>query len=177
MKYQKIKGMLSRFAAPVALCVLGLCLILRPDSAAWLISMVIGWGLLLLGAVCVFSAIVGHDKTAMMLFCGIPLILLGLCLIRHPLALATYGGIILGIWLVVDGGKQVFRFGDRSWGIVTMVAGAVLVFLPLIASRLVFTICGVVLLVVGALMLLARLRRNRLDSGSDDPNIIDVDAL
>lgn len=167
-----MKELLARFAAPGALCVFGLCLLVKPDSAAWLISMAIGWGMLLLGALCVFSAvwghIAGHDKTGMMLACGIPLILLGLFLIRHPLLLATYGGIILGAWLIMEGGKRVFRLGDRSWGIVTMVSGAILIFLPLIASRLVFSICGAVLLVVGALMFISRLRRSRLEGGDDE---------
>lgn len=177
MKYQKFKNLVSLLLAPAALCVLGLCLILKPDLVPWLIAIFIGWGLVLLGVICGIGAIFGHDKTASKLFCTAAFLGMGGWLIRHPLMLATYGGIFIGVWLVIDGGQKVFRYGDRSWGIVSMVGGAVLCFLPMIASRLVFSVCGGVLLIAGVFMFIGRLRLRRLDSGNDDPNIIDVDAL
>lgn len=177
MKNRKLKGLLSLYAAPAVLCVLGLCLLLRPDSASALIARVLGWGLFALGVGCGISAIFGHGGTAVKILGTLVFLGLGGWLIRNPLALANAGGQFIGVLLITEGGQRVFRYGDKGWGLITIAAGAVLVFLPMIASRLVFSICGAVLLVVGVLMFIGRFHRCRLESGNDDPNIIDVDAL
>ena len=52
--------------------------------------------------------------------------------------------------------------------------GALLVLMPMSASRLVFTLCGVAVLVIGGVMLLDRIRGRRWLQGGDDPNIIDA---
>ena len=57
--------------------------------------------------------------------------------------------------------------------VVTAVMGLMLILLPMTASRMVFSLCGVVLLVVGGGMLAERIweKKNWED---DDPNIIDA---
>ena len=52
--------------------------------------------------------------------------------------------------------------------------GAVLVLMPMSASRLVFTLCGVAVLVIGGMMFFDRIRGRRWLTEGDDPNIIDA---
>ena len=42
------------------------------------------------------------------------------------------------------------------------------------ASRLVFTLCGIAVLVIGGMMLFDRIRGRRWLNEGDDPNIIDA---
>ena len=61
--------------------------------------------------------------------------------------------------------------------LVTAIVGVVLVVLPMTTSRLVFSLCGLVVLVTGIAMFLDRLKgRNRLEGPGEpeDPNIIDA---
>jgi len=54
------------------------------------------------------------------------------------------------------------------------VIGAVLILLPMTASRLVFTLCGIAVLVIGGIMFFDRIRGRRWIHEGDDPNIIDA---
>ena len=51
--------------------------------------------------------------------------------------------------------------------VVVTLLGAILVLMPMTASRLVFSLCGLVVTVVGIVMLLDRLRKPRLKDGGD----------
>ena len=57
--------------------------------------------------------------------------------------------------------------------VVTALVGVMLIFLPLTASRMVFSVCGIVVLVVGGGMLWERIWERKFMEG-DDPNIIDA---
>ncbi len=52
--------------------------------------------------------------------------------------------------------------------------GLILLLLPMTTSRLVFSLCGLVVLGLGIVMLLERLRLRRLLDEGDDPDIIDA---
>ena len=52
--------------------------------------------------------------------------------------------------------------------------GAILILLPMTTSRVVFSICGLVVLLIGIVMLVDRIRKRRLLEPKDDPNIIDA---
>ena len=58
MKKQKLAAFLSRYATPAVLIVLGLVLILCPDTASALISKVAGWGLMMAGIVVAVAMVV-----------------------------------------------------------------------------------------------------------------------
>ena len=49
-----------------------------------------------------------------------------------------------------------------------------LILLPMTASRLVFSLCGAVVAVIGVVMLVDRIRSRRWLDNGDDPNIIDA---
>ena len=78
----------------------------------------------------------------------------------------------LGIWLAMEGGACL-RKGNRVFGWVILAAAVALVLSPMTLSRLVFSACGLVVLLIGISMLLSRIRDQRfLDQGDD--NIIDA---
>ena len=95
----------------------------------------------------------------------------------HPLALAAWLGRFIGVLLIIDGLQDIGelrRFGKTFLlPLIVTIVGAVLVLMPMTTSRLVFTLCGVVVLIIGGAMLLDRMRsKPRLKSRSD---IIDAE--
>ena len=70
-------------------------------------------------------------------------------------------------------GGSCLRRGNRTFGVIILVAAVVLVLSPMTLSRLVFSLCGIVVLAIGAGMLVERIRnQSYLDKGDD--NIIDA---
>ena len=55
-----------------------------------------------------------------------------------------------------------------------MMFAIILVLAPMAASRLVFSLCGLILLCIGGAQLLDKLRRRKLGRGKDKPDIIDA---
>lgn len=176
MKKHQISAFVARFATPVALIVLGLVLLLCPDAASALISRVAGWCLMLAGVIVAVAMVVDRDWSVTKLLTILVLVGLGRWFLSHPLAWAAWGGRIIGVLLLLRGirdfTQSVFAQG-RVLSIATAVLGVVLLLLPMTASRMVFSLCGFVILAVGGGMLFERIweRRNGED---DDPNIIDA---
>ena len=97
----------------------------------------------------------------------------------HPLMLAATIGRFCGLFLWISSiqnirlNKKLGRRGILPW--VTAVVGFGLIFIiPLSISRMVFSLCGLVVLIAGIVILLDNLKsQNRLDE-PQDPNIIDA---
>lgn len=175
MNRWNLSSFLYRIAGPAALMVMGLILLLNPDSLSALISTVLGWGLLLAGAGFLAAAVLNRFGTIGSVLGGLLCFSLGGWLLRHPLVLAAGVGRIAGILLIIRGAQEWF---DSRWSRGRLLAGAcvalgiILVVLPMTASRVVFGLCGLSVLIVGAVMLVERLR----DSGGpkNPPDIIDA---
>ena len=94
------------------------------------------------------------------------------------LLLASFAGRIVGLLLLIDGIGDLMnarRQGIRGlMPLVATVLGAVLTLMPMSASRLVFSLCGLLVAIVGVVMLLERIRRRRLPGGDKDRKIIDA---
>ena len=176
MKKHQISEFVSRFATPVVLIVLGLVLIFCPDTASALISKVVGWGLLMAGIVVAVAMVVDSNWSVSKVLTVLTLVILGRWLMTHPLAWAAWGGRIIGLLLLLRGirdfTQSVFTQG-KVLSVVTAVLGLMLILLPMTASRMVFSLCGVAILAVGGGMLAERIweKKNWED---DDPNIIDA---
>ena len=176
MKKHQISDFISRFATPAVLIVLGLVLIFCPDTASALISKVAGWSLMMAGIVVAVAMVVDGNWSVSKILTILVLVGLGQWLMNHPLAWAAWGGRIIGLLLLLRGirdfTQSVFAQG-KVLSVVTAVLGLMLILLPMTASRMVFSLCGVVLLVVGGGMLAERIweKKNLED---DDPNIIDA---
>ena len=177
MKKRDILSLIYQLASPVLVMVLGAILLVSPDTASALISKILGWCLTLVGvglgiwAIADRKNVVGKGIAAVLLVCT------GGWLTAHPLLLAAGIGRFLGILIAIRGIRDWMLSRDRGNGntlaVITTVVGGVLVLLPMTTSRLVFRICGLVLLVIGGAMLVQRLKENRyLPGGKND--IIDA---
>ena len=176
MKKHPVSAFLSRFATPAVLIVLGLVLIFCPDAASALISKVAGWGLMMAGIIVAVAMVVDSNWSVSKILTILVLAGLGRWLMGHPLAWAAWGGRIIGLLILLRGirdfRQSVFTQG-KALSVLTAVLGLVLILLPMTASRMVFSLCGVVILAAGGGMLAERIweKKNWED---DDPNIIDA---
>lgn len=178
MKKRDILSLVYQLASPVALILLGLVLIVSPDTASAMIARILGWAIFLVGIGFGIAAAVGKSGTVGKIVGAALGIGIGGFLVKNPLVLAAGIGRLLGILLILRGGRDIVQSNRRGHGrilaIVTTVVGVVLTVLPLTTSRLVFSICGVVVLLIGAAMLLDRLKDRRCLEDGGDPNIIDA---
>ena len=176
MKKHQISALISRFATPAVLILLGLVLIFCPDMASALISKVAGWGLMMAGIVIAVAMVVDSNWSVSKILTVLVLAGLGRWLMTHPLAWAAWGGRIVGLLLLLRGirdfTQSVFTQG-RALSVLTAVLGVMLILMPMTASRMVFSLCGVVILAVGGGMLAERIWEKKNGEG-DDPNIIDA---
>lgn len=178
MKKRSVSDMLSLFLAPVLVMLLGLILLLNPDSLSVLISRILGWVLVLIAIGCGAAAIFSSEGRVGKVLCAITFAVAGGWLHANPLALASALGRFCGIFLMIDGlhDISVARRLGRRWLLPALVtlAGFGVLLVPLSASRFLFSLCGVVILIIGTIMLLDRLRHPfRLDP-PEDHNIIDA---
>jgi len=176
MKKQDILSALQLFLAPILVILLGLLLLINPDSASVLISRLLGGLLTLLGIGTGIAALFSEKKVGKLILAFV-LFGCGGILAANPLLLASFAGRVVGILLFVDGLADLVnahRRGIRGlMPLLVTILGGILIMMPMTASRLVFGLCGLAVTVTGVFMLLDRLRR-RLPRGNDDPNIIDA---
>ena len=177
MKKQPVLNLLYQLASPVLLMALGLILIISPDAASALLSRILGWVFTLAGVGIGISAIFDRRGAVGKGLAAVLCVITGGWLTAHPLLLAASLGRFLGVLILLRGLRDLFLSRSRGHGqllaVITVIAGLVLIVLPMTTSRLVFTLCGVVILIIGTAMLLDRLRDQRhLPSGKDD--IIDA---
>ena len=177
MKNNSFLNLLYRLASPIAVTLLGLLLLINPDSASVLIARILGWGLTVVGIGFGIAAILDRDNrvrkgiTAVFFACA------GGTLTANPLLLAAWIGRFIGVLIAIRGVRDLLLHSSygysRMLALITTAVGALLVVLPMTTSRLVFSVCGLVVLAIGIGMLLDRLKnRNYLPKGKD--NIIDA---
>ena len=170
MKKLKFMDAVNRFGMPVTTIVLGLILLIVPDSASVVIAYGIG-GILIFGGI-VFAIGALLDQSLSKGFWALACLSIGGTLAGNPLLLARNLGRFLGIWLAIEGG-DCLRKGNRIFGVMILVAAVALILSPMTLSRLVFSLCGLVVLIIGIGMLADRLKnQKRLHKGDD--NIIDA---
>lgn len=178
MKKDKFLSLLRLIATPVLLMVLGLILLIHPDSASALAAQILGWVILAAGVCFAVSAIAGHYGTVGKVLSAIGCFAVGVWLLRNPLLLAAGLGRLAGILLVVRGIRDILDAVQRHYGllaaIVTTVLGAVLIALPMTTSRVAIGLCGLLVLIVGIAILVDRLRTRRL---REPPESDIIDAL
>lgn len=176
MKKKDLEYILNTFTMPVLLMVLGLVLLLNPDSAAVLIARILGWILSLAGIGYGIYAFIGETRRRTgRIVAAVVCLVLSSVLHANPLILARNIGRVLGILLALEGAQILLKStGSRMLGILTLVGAVILVMAPLAASRLVFSLCGLILLCIGGAQLLERLRKKKLGKGTDKPDIIDA---
>lgn len=173
MKRNHWIDILSPLLLPVLLMLLGIILIVNPDSAAALIGRLIAFALIVAGTVMGVAALSGDTLLRVRrLIPAAILLALGLWLLANPLFIARSLGRILGILLILEGGGTLggeLRLGHPLPVVaaITLVAGIVLVLVPMTTSRLLIIGCGIAVLCLGAAELAQRLLRRRLPRNRD----------
>lgn len=177
MRQEKIKAWLSQYGASVLVMVLGAILLVKPDSASILISKIIGWVLIVLGALTLISNGTGAVSTPSGWITGGIMVVGGIVIVSNPLLLAVVIFRCVGMLIAVKGFLDVRM--NRQLGIshppvpiATLVLGIVLALVPLRISRLVMRIVGLVVLILGVVNTLNQ--RKRLPDGVK-PKVIDAD--
>lgn len=176
LKKNEILSLAYQLASPITLILLGIILLFRPDTAAVLISRLIGWGFFAVGIGFGIAALVSRGGDMGKIVGALCCVAAGSFLMKNPLWLARGIGRVLGILLMLRGGRDFFlsrRNEGKILSLICAVLGMVLVVLPMTVSRWVFSLCGLVMTIVGVVMLLERLKERKLLDDSD-PNIIDA---
>ena len=176
MKKQDLFSLLSLLLVPCLLILLGLILVVNPDAASAMVAGTIGYILIAAAVIGGIAAMVSsRGKIGKALF-SVALAMIGIWLVQNPLILAAWIGRVLGILIIINvlpdlvyavKQKRSFLFHALA-----VVAGGVLVMLPMTASRLVFSACGLGILAAGAWLLWERIRNRQLPP--DRPDIIDA---
>ena len=177
MKKNSVLDMLYQLASPVAVILLGLLLTVNPDSASILIARILGWGLSAIAIGFGIAALLDPDHRIRKAITSVLFACAGGTLAARPLLLVAWIGRLIGLLIAIRGFRDLMisgRYGySRILALITAGVGTLLVVLPMTTSRLVFSLCGLVVLFIGVGMLVDRLKhRKRLSGG--DRNIIDA---
>lgn len=183
MKQERIMEYLKLIAIPGLVTVLGLILSVNPDSATVLVAKVIGWVLVIFGAVKAVSIATSSmaaktTGTAVGWIWAAAAVILGVLILNDPLLLAESIGRFLGILLVVRGGSDLKKSAHqkaRTLAIVTLAVGIVLILMPMTLTRAILRLCGLVVAVIGIVNIVEKLQEMKLLEEGSNPNIIDAD--
>ena len=170
MKKETLWQLLDQFGMSLMLILLGLILLIVPDSASVIIAYLTAGILLLSGIVIGIGALL--DRKVFQGICALVCLSVGGTLLGNPLLLARNLGRFLAVLLAMEGGTCL-RKGNSLWGTVLLVSALVLCFAPMILSRLVFSLMGLAVLLIGLVMLADRIRNRKYLHKGDD-NIIDA---
>ena len=161
----------------------GVILVLKPDTASALLAAVAGWALIAVGVAALIAGFTG-DFGAGSVVTGAVLLLAGAWLHRNPLMIASVLGFVVGFLVLRQGIRAMknAQYSKRNGGlwipgavlaVVEALIGVRLMLSPLSISRLVLSIVGVVLIVIGVCNLVAHYRSVRYIPKSG--GIIDAD--
>lgn len=178
MKKNDILSLLQLLLVPALLIFLGLILVVNPDAASAMVSKLLGYALILGAIITGMSAIFADSGKVGRGIIAVALAIVGGWLVSHPLMLAAWISRFLGVLILINVVPDlIFAWKNHRnilFHVLAAMVGGVLILLPMTASRLVFTLCGAAVLLIGALMLLDRIRSRRWLGEGDDPNIIDA---
>lgn len=167
---------LRLLAGPGLTVVLGLILLLSPDTASALVGKAVGW-------IAVFAALAeafsGDRKSVIK---AILFGIIGVVILKNPLYAAKFLGRALGLTLfgwglgIVRKQGFVLKSGSILPGVVAL-AGLVLFLVPMTTSRLVISGVGILVIGIGVAEGFDRLREKKQLEEPGDPNIINVEKL
>ena len=179
MKKEKFLKTCSLLGIPALVAVLGLLLVLSPDSATALAARLIGWVLVAGGAAKAISMAVKFTAPSLSgwIF-SLAGIALGTLVLSNPLILAEsigrFAGILLAIRAISDLRHSNYNQG-KALALVTLIIGIVLFVMPMTLTRTLLRLAGIVVVIISAFNIIEKLRElKQLDSG-EKPRIVDAD--
>ena len=178
MDMNRILKLAKRCAGEIFMILCGALLLLFPDTAVALVTKIIAWVLVIIGIFKVMKNL--KDSAA---YWGdwvytVLCFLVGGYLLVNPLAISEMIGRLLGLLLILYGmgNLRVSRYGSgKTLGIFTAIAGVVLVVIPRTLINTLLGVAGLVLLILGIINLVDKVRHNPYLEDGGDPNIIDAD--
>lgn len=186
MNCKKWTNLINLLLLPAILVILGLVLLVDPDAASALAAKILGWCLIGAGIISGIVTLTGWPvKRVSRIITTALLLILGGSLLADPLALAASFGKLLGLVLIVQGARGLWEaqklknafhpFKSNLYlALATLAGGILLIAFPMTTSRLVFRLCGIVLVILGAVNLITRLRTYPALDKPDDSDIIDA---
>lgn len=159
---------------PALTCVLGLVLICNPGSLTVTLARLIGIVIALVG----IGKLIGFFREMQLkkdfwgLAGAVILLVLGFSILRNPVSLEKQTMRLIGILLIMQairGYTDPLAAHDQVTSTLLVIAGAVLLLMPLAVSRFVVVVCGIVVLLIGIgnVLDLAKGRTHPTGSGDD----------
>ena len=176
MKKKNLTLVIKLLLTPALMILLGIVLMVRPDSASALVGKLAGWGLIAASGVLILEmAATKLLGTGKVIFAAVTLAA-GVWLLRNPLAIAAAIGRIAGLLILIRAVQDMINASRWKCGmryaIVSTLVGAVLILLPMTTSRIVMVVLGLLVTILGVLTAVDRLKIGKLLPDGDD--IIDV---
>ena len=177
MKKEQVLRLGKLLLTPLTMLVVGLLVVVRPDSASALVGRIAGWILAILGGGLILETLLTRDTGAGKILFAAVALAMGVWLIRNPLRLAAAIGRIAGLLILIRGVQDMINASrwkcSMRFAIIACLVGAVLIVLPMTTSRVVMVLLGLFVMAQGALMAWDRLKVGKLLPDGED-NIIDV---
>ena len=177
MKKKDVQSMVRLMLTPVLMVILGIVLVVRPDSASALVGKVLGWVLLVVGIGLLVESIAVKELTTSRILFVVVAAALGLWLVRNPLRVAAALGRVAGLLILVRAVQDIINAArwkcGMKYALISAIVGALLIVLPMTTSRAVWVILGILVVVLGVLIAVDRVKLGKLLPSGDD-NIIDA---
>lgn len=177
------RNLLRYESGSILMILCGVILAMKPDAASALISAVVGWVLIAAGVAALIAGFAAGFGTGTIVT-GAVLLIAGAWLHRNPLMIASVLGFVLGLLVLSQGIRaardaQRIKRGGGFWipgavlAALELLIGVRLILSPLSISRLVLSIIGIALIVIGACNLVAHYKSVKYIPERD--GIIDAD--
>lgn len=174
MNMNKFKILLKQCFSEFFLIFCGLVLVFFPGAAVSLGVKIVAGVLVLWGVVSIVNSLKEKREVKEWI---IPVLaaILGGYMLSHPLAITNAVSRVLGLYLVIQGAGGLRKGQSRFVAALTLGAGVVLFLLPRALINTLMGAAGIVLVIIGVINLLDKLRRDRYLTGGDEkPKIIDA---
>ena len=175
MDFKKIEKFLLDTGKYLWVLLCGLVLLFNPEGATVLVTKFIGWALVIICALKLIKLAVGDRlHWGREAFYSGACLCVGVILLAKPMLIANLIGRTMGIILLIWGLSALKENRGKPTAILTAVAGLVLVCIPATLTNALLTLCGLLMIAIAVVNLVAVFKaRKRLQNGGD-PNIIDA---
>lgn len=175
---EKLKTLWNLCGGYLLLILCGAVLVLLPNSAVALVTKILAWFLVAAGIYNVVKNLTTGESSAKDWIFTVLYLAVGGYMLANPLSISDLVGRILGTLLMIQGLNDLRKStydSAKFLGGLSFAAGLLLVMIPRTLVNTLLTLVGLVLIVIGVINCVGKLRRGgRLEAGGD-PNIIDAE--
>ncbi|MBQ8237536.1 MAG: DUF308 domain-containing protein [Oscillospiraceae bacterium] len=176
MDIKKTEKFLNTFGLHIMTIIAGFVLLVNPDGATALVTKLIGWVLVAVGAVQLVGPALKQIPIAPRSWIGNGLaIVVGVLLLAKPMVLSDGIGRLFGILLTMEGFRNLKLRGLNLLTGLTCAGGVLLILMPRTLTQTLFAVVGIGLMLIGMLNIWGKLSDYRRLTEPGDPNIIDAD--